>query len=143
MDLGVETIWARGHVNVSATHRNTIEVTRDDYVTRRGDCIIACCADKAASDLLSIKRVLASHDVSMVIMVIVAGSSMEVVVGLGVRWLKLSDAGRIVARRSGYIDGSTVMIAANKAAKDLGRDLVNKARDGEPIGVVLLATGIE
>ncbi|KUO85763.1 MAG: hypothetical protein AT709_05205 [Caldivirga sp. MG_3] len=49
--MAIDVVWARGHVNVMATHRNTLEITRDDYVTKRGDCIVACCADKAALDL--------------------------------------------------------------------------------------------
>jgi len=47
----IERILAKGHKNVKATHRTTLEVTKDKYLTPRGDCIIAISANKAASDL--------------------------------------------------------------------------------------------
>jgi len=46
-----DVIIARGHPNISASNRRTLEITKDPYVTRRGDCIIACCADKAGPEL--------------------------------------------------------------------------------------------
>jgi hypothetical protein len=36
-----EKIEAWGHPNVSANNRTTFEVTKEDHLTRRGDCIIA------------------------------------------------------------------------------------------------------
>ena len=140
----IDTIWARGHGNVKATHRNTIEITKDDYITERGDCIIACCADKAASGLNDdFKKLITTSGYSLVLMIIIAGSSMDIVVGLGLSALKLTDDGRIIFRKSGYIDNATVMVLANKAAKDLNRELINKARDSEPIEVILIGSKLE
>jgi len=139
----IDVVWARGHGNVKATHRNTIEVTKDNYITKRGDCIIACCADKAALDLDNDLKSVITNDYSLVLMIIVAGSSIDVIVGLGLRGLRLTDERRIIVRRSGYIDNATVMLLANKAARDLDRDLINKARDSEPIEVILIGTELE
>ena len=46
-----EVIYARGHENIKATHKTTMEITKDPYLTPRGDCIIAVKANKAALDL--------------------------------------------------------------------------------------------
>ncbi|RLF17024.1 MAG: DUF371 domain-containing protein, partial [Thermoprotei archaeon] len=37
----VEEIIAWGHPNIRALHRSTMEITKEPYVTPRGDCIIA------------------------------------------------------------------------------------------------------
>lgn len=44
-------IKARGHPNIKATHRTTIEVTKDNYLTGRGDCILGIDADKSLKDM--------------------------------------------------------------------------------------------
>jgi hypothetical protein len=141
--MAIDVVWARGHVNVMATHRNTLEITRDDYVTKRGDCIVACCADKAALDLNTPLREVITGGCSLVVMIIVVGSEMDIVVGLGLRGLRLRDGRRIIVRRSAYIDDATVMVLANKAAKDLKRGLINKARDGEPVAVVIIGSELK
>jgi len=36
---------ARGHEHILATHRSTLAFTREDWLTMRGDCIVAVSAD--------------------------------------------------------------------------------------------------
>ena len=49
---------AWGHENVRATHRSTFEVTKDDYLTPRGDCIVGIRSEAAARDLPEWLRML-------------------------------------------------------------------------------------
>jgi hypothetical protein len=35
------------------------------------------------------------------------------------------------------------MVLANKAAKDLKKDLINKAKDGEPVAVVIIGSELK
>jgi hypothetical protein len=42
----IEKINAVGHPNVLATHEKTIEITKEDFLTPTGDCIIGINADK-------------------------------------------------------------------------------------------------
>ena len=46
-----EFITAFGHKNVRATHRTTLEITKDEELSVRGDCIVAVAADKGFFDL--------------------------------------------------------------------------------------------
>ena len=46
-----ETIICYGHKNVKATHRSTLEITKEDYLTPRGDCIICVKANKGLKEL--------------------------------------------------------------------------------------------
>jgi hypothetical protein len=39
-------LTALGHKNVLATHKTTLEFTKDDYLTKKGDCILAINLDK-------------------------------------------------------------------------------------------------
>ncbi|MCI4447200.1 MAG: DUF371 domain-containing protein [Pyrobaculum sp.] len=130
-----DVFLARGHVNITATNRQTLEITKDPYVTRRGDCIVACCAEKAAGELRrDVLQALASRGV--VLVVIEAGDVQEVVTGETPGTMPTS-RWRIVVRRSRYVDDSTVAIAADKAAADLDRSLVERLRRGAPVRVTV------
>ena len=40
-----------GHPNIRSLHAKTIEITKDEHLTPRGDCIIGVKANKACADL--------------------------------------------------------------------------------------------
>ena len=111
-----------------ATHRSTIEVTMDDYLTPRGDCIVGIDASKAPAMFSDDFRRLAARSSSIIIAVFCAPGGCDVVTGRGSPRLSLSDERRMVLRRSSYVDEGTVMIMADKAAADLGRDLAASLR---------------
>lgn len=130
-----DVLIARGHVNVTATNRRTLEISKDPYVTRRGDCIVACCAEKAAGELRrEVLRALASRGV--VVVVIDAGDVWDVVTGEAPGAVPTS-TWRMVVRKSRYVDDSTLAVSADKAAADLNRALVAKLRQGAPVRVVV------
>lgn len=41
------TVRFMGHRNITAKHRTTLEITKDEEITRKADCIIGVRADKA------------------------------------------------------------------------------------------------
>jgi Uncharacterized protein conserved in archaea len=126
---------ARGHVNITATNKRTLEITKDPYVTSRGDCIVACCAEKAAGELRrDVLQALASRGV--VVVVIEAGDIQDVVTGETPGVVPTS-GWRIVVRRSRYIDSSTVAISADKAAADLNKALVARLKSGVPVKITI------
>jgi hypothetical protein len=130
-----DVFLARGHVNITATNRRTLEITKDPYVTRRGDCIVACCAEKAAGELKrDVLQALASRGV--VLVVIEAGDVQDVVTG-ETPGIMPTSRWRMVVRRSRYLDDSTVAIAADKAAADLDKSLVERLRRGSPVRVTV------
>lgn len=130
---------ARGHVNVRATHRSTFEVTVEDYLTPRGDCIIGVSSELSPATLPGwLKEVIASDD-SIVVVILCSGGICDSVIGRGSSKMTLSDDRRMVFRKSSYVGPETVMVNASKAAGDLRRDLVNKLASGEDLTVILLA----
>ena len=122
-------IFARGHENIQATHETTFEITKEQALTKRGDCIIAIGATKGAADLpLSFKEVTRSEGAQMTI-TIEAGEVKEVVRARGSPRLLFTHPTDLVVRKSNYVCGRTLAIRADKAASDLSRKLIQKLKD--------------
>ncbi|MBS7645879.1 MAG: DUF371 domain-containing protein [Candidatus Bathyarchaeia archaeon] len=123
-----ELLEAMGHKEIRATHPTTFEFTRERHLTWRGDCIIGVMASKAASDLSDeFKAAARRMDTVIRVRMEVEGVTDEAS-GRGHPSLSYTDVKSLVARRSGYVCGRTLMIHSNKAAKDLSRALVDLMR---------------
>ena len=132
-----EVIHCKGHKNVRATHRSTLEITTEDFLTPRGDCIICVSADKALKDLSEeFKEALRKG--SKLRIVIKAGNLRDELIAHGSPELKLESPVSMVIRKSDYIDGRTLAIRANKSARDLRRELVELLKNPETEAVVEL-----
>jgi len=124
----VETILARGHENITATHKTTFEITKEESLTKRGDCIIAVSANKTMPDFkLEFKKALKNENAKLIIE-IKAGEIREIVRAYGSSQLQLTHPTDMVIRKSSYICDRTLAIKADKAAADLSRSLVEKLR---------------
>lgn len=131
-----EVIEAYGHENIRATHRSTLEITKDPSVTPRGDCIIAVSSSKACADLSpEFKKALRTG--ARVRIEVRCGEHSAIIRASGSPLLTLSDARSIVIRKSDFIDGRTLAIGADKAAADLPRDLVSCLRRGEKVHITI------
>ena len=131
MEVAVEVVKAYGHENVKAEHKTTIEITKDDYLTPRGDCIIGIRANKSLNELSSTFKEIARKEDSIILAIFIADEVYDVVIGKGSSRLTLSNSRKIIIRKSEYIDDSTIMIKSNKAAKDLNRELIDKLKNPE------------
>jgi len=140
--IAVDVVRARGHRNVRALHRTTLEITRDDYLTPRGDCILGVSADKAAAHLSREVREVLRRPLSVLVLVLESGGVRDVVLAQGSERLSLSDERRIVVRRSSYVAGDTIGVRANKAAADIDRRLVERLRRGEELVAYVIALDI-
>jgi hypothetical protein len=124
-----EVIFARGHENILATHKTTLEITKEANLSKTGNCVIAVSADKALDDLsLEFKENLRKED-SKVTILIEAGEIAEIVNASGDSSLILTHPSDIVVRKSSYICNRTLAIQADKAACDLSGKLVKKLRN--------------
>jgi hypothetical protein len=124
-----EIIFAHGHRNIQATHKSTLEITKENQLSKKGDCIIAVSADKTIADLNpKFKGSLRNENAKMT-MLIEAGGIVEVVNASGSRRLILAHPTDIVVRKNGYVCSRTLAINADKAAWDLSRKLVERLRN--------------
>jgi len=124
-----ESITARGHENVLSTNKTTFEITREEKLTKRGDCIIAVGASKAAADLNPKFKQTAQNENALVTITLEAGGEVETISAWGNPKLSLIHPTDLVVRKSDYTCGRTLAVRADKAAKDLSRRLVAKLRN--------------
>lgn len=123
-----EVIVAAGHPKITAKHRTTFMVTKDPEVGPKGDCIIAVSADRAVRDLSpKLKRTIRS-DRELVI-TLKAGRMFEKIHARGHPLLTLDHPTDIVVRKSEFVCGRTLAIAADKAAADLSRKFVGALKN--------------
>ena len=121
-----EVIFAQGHENILATHKMTLEFTKDQHLSKKGDCIVAVAADKAVADLnFEFKDEMRKPNAKLTIL-IEAGGLKEQITACGSPKLILTHPTDMVIRKSGYICSRTLAIRADKAANDLSRELVEK-----------------
>ncbi len=141
----VEVVEFRGHRNVKATHRTTIELTREAEVTPRGNCIIGVNASKGLADFSNgFKSLVRRPEARVVALITDSLGHADAISGFGDPGLSYEDPDRIIIRRSSYIAPNTAMIRACKSAKDLRRDLINSLRDGvKGIAVFVVMVGAQ
>ena len=124
-----ELIEASGHPKIRAKHPTTLEITKEDHLTERGDCIVAVCASKGCSDLSpQFSKLMKSND-ARIVLTIRAGNRTETISGRGSSGLTFNHPRDLVMRKSNYTCDRTVMVLADKAASDLNREFVKKLRD--------------
>jgi hypothetical protein len=124
-----EIIYANGHENVQSRNRTTFEITKAQFLTKRGDCIIAVGADKGAADLNFNFKEAARNENARITITIDAGGEIETIDAWGSPQLSFSHPTDLVVRKSNYVCDRTLAIRADKAAKDLSRKLVEKLHD--------------
>lgn len=131
-------VKARGHPNVSAKHRTTLELTKEDSLTPAGDCIIGVGADKSLKDLPRAFKELLKQGKGLKIK-LECGGFKETVHARGDPALTFADPVSMVARKSGYVCGRTLCVRADKAAADLDRRLVEELKKGRLLRATLEA----
>jgi hypothetical protein len=114
-------------------------VTKESHLSLRGDCIIGVSSEKACSDLgEDLKKILRS-DEAKVILILTSGEESDIVHAHGSKGLLLISQESLVVRKSSFIDGRTLAIRADKAAKDLSPSLIERLRRGYPLKIEILA----
>jgi hypothetical protein len=132
------TFYGRGHKNIVARHKGTIEFTKDSWLSRRGDCIILVGCDMAPSELPEqIKKAIRKNRVQIKFILHVEGLT-EVIMGYGDPNLSLTDPRSMVIRKSGFTSPRTVAVYADKAAADIDRKLVALLMGGATASVDLI-----
>ncbi|MGB5912851.1 MAG: DUF371 domain-containing protein [Promethearchaeia archaeon] len=123
----IEKIYAYGHNNISCTHNTTIEITKDNFLTRKGTCILGINASKACSDLKDDLKKRIRNEAKIKVIIKVDNSS-ESFYGFGCKDLCLSSQKDLVFRKSEYICDRTVLIKCSKSSKELDRNIIKKIK---------------
>ena len=120
----LEEITAFGHLNLQCTHGTTVEITKDDNLSKRGNCILGVNASKACFDLNPELKDFIQMGKKIKISIKVDKLT-DSFYGYGNKKLTLSNKKDIVFRKSNFICDRTVLINCTKSSNDLNRDIVN------------------
>ncbi|MBT4334420.1 DUF371 domain-containing protein [archaeon] len=107
---------AYGHENLLATHKNTFEFTKDDYLTKQGDCIVGIKLDKIPEAKTGLIKIIIS----------VKKFKEEITAEANPHF---NHEKEFVIRISGFLDDRTYAIRADKAAKDFDRKMIKLLKD--------------
>jgi hypothetical protein len=135
-----EKIRAYGHENVRSTHETTFEITKEESLTERGDCIIAIGATKGARELSLEFKEAAKRKAAKITITVEAGGVKEAIKARGTPRLLLTHPTDLVVRKSDYVCGRTVAVEANKAASGFSSELVEKLKNPlQKVTIILVA----
>jgi len=136
----IEVLYARGHPNVQSTHKTTFQITKEPFLSKRGDCVIAVAATRGIIDLSSKFKKNARHENARITVIIDVDNVKEVVKAQGSKRLTFTHPYDLIVRRSSYVCDRTLAVRADKAACDLSRKLVEKLQNPEQrVKVTLIA----
>jgi hypothetical protein len=124
-----DSFIAWGHPNITSKHRTTIMVTKDEHLSKKGDCIVAVRAERGLDDLSpELKQVIRNEEAEIIFTMETSGRSL-VVKGRGHPGLKLTNPSDIVIRKSSFISDRTLMIKADIASLDIPLEFIQLLED--------------
>ncbi|ARM75027.1 DUF371 domain-containing protein [Acidianus manzaensis] len=139
--ISYDSFTIYGHHNVLALHETTLEFTKENFLTPRGDCIIGINSTKAIKDLDNkVKEILKNNGYGYVILKV--GNYLDIIKGRGDEKLTFSNEIKMIIRKSTFISDSTLLIKADKSAKDINRDIINLLKQGNKGLVTVIASDI-
>jgi len=125
-----------GHPMIRSAHSTTIEVTTEEHLTAKGDCIVGVGASSGCAQLdAQVKEGLRTRGSRVIIRLVVGNHTFEVRAEGDPR-LELSHSNDIVIRRSDFASDRTLAVRADAAAKDVPREIVRLLRDPGTIGLL-------
>ena len=116
---------ATGHENVLSKHKSTFEITTDESLTLKGDCIIGLNSQVTLKDFPQDLRDKIQTDDTKIELILETPNASDKIIGYGSSELTLDHPSDMVCRKSDFTCSRTLMIHANKAAIDLNKDLIN------------------
>jgi len=122
---------ARGHPNVKSTHKTTFMTTKEDELSTRGDCIIVVGTQIGLKDMPAMAKRLARDEDTRITFRLAVDNLVFEAQGHGHPDLEYIDPFDMVARRSNYTCGRTLMVGSDKTSMDIPRAVVDALKDPE------------
>lgn len=130
-------ILAKGHENVTSRHKSTFEITKDQYLTPSGDCIVGVDMDKTMLDFPQDLKDQISDSNTKIIVELKTENGYDEIVGYGHEDLSLTHPTDIVIRKSDFTCPRTLMIKSDKAARDLDTKLIEDLKNEKIMEVTI------
>ena len=120
-----------GHENITSRHKTTLEFTKDEDLSLKGDCIIGIKADFELDKIKEFVKKLNNKKITITIETINNNSKNNTTVEKINAEINpnFSSDKDIVVRKSDFVDGRTFAVNADKAAFELNKDLIDFLRE--------------
>ena len=128
---------SRGHENVTSHHKSTFEITKDAEIGPTADCIIGTSADKSMFDFPQEFKDKIADSNTRIKVILDTENGHDEIVGFGHEDLTLTHPTDIVCRTSDFTCSRTLMIKADKAARDLDNNLIDDLKNGKNMEVTI------
>ena len=116
---------AYGHPNVIATHKTTLEFTKDSELTLNGDCIVGVKADFKLDDLKEfIKKTKNNKKITITISINKIKEKINAEINPN-----FNSNHELVIRKTDFVSERTFAIRADKAAFNLDRNLIKSLKE--------------
>ncbi|MEE1128643.1 MAG: DUF371 domain-containing protein [Methanobrevibacter sp.] len=130
-------IKTKGHKNVSSLHKSTFEITRDSEIGPAADCIIGVDMDKTMSNFPKEFKEKIANSNTRIRVILETENGYDEINGFGHEDLTLTHPTDIVIRKSDYVCPRTLMIKADKAARDLDINLIEDLKNEKIMEVTI------
>ena len=119
---------AYGHPNILATHKTTLEFTKDSEVSLRGDCIVGVKADFDLDRIKDFIKKVKNKNISITIEIISKSTKIKEKIFAEINPNFNSDK-QLVIRKTNFVSERTFAIKADKAAFDLNWGLISLLKE--------------
>ena len=127
----------KGHKNVTSLHKSTFEITKDGEIGLAADCIIGVGMDYTMLDFPDEFKERIADSGTEITVILDTENGHDEITGWGHEDLSLTHPTDIVIRKSDYTCSRTLMIRADKAARDLDRELICDLKNGKIMEVTI------
>ena len=130
-------IIAKGHKNVTSRHKSTFEITKDPELTLSGDCIVGVDMDRTMLDFPDEFKEMIADSNTKITVDLKTENGHDEITGFGHEDLTLTHPTDIVIRKSDFTCSRTLMINADKAARDLDEKLIDDLKNEKIMEVTI------
>ena len=128
---------SKGHKNVTSLHKSTFEITKDAEIGLAADCIIGVDMDRTMLNFPEEFKDRIADSNTKIIVVLETENGHDEITGWGHEDLTLTHPTDIVIRKSDYTCPRTLMVKADKAARDLDLNLIEDLKNEENMEVTI------
>ncbi len=130
-------IKTKGHKNVTSNHKSTFEITKDAEIGPTADCIIGVDMDSTMLNFPDDFKAKIADSKTKITVILDSENGHDEISGWGHEDLSLTHPTDIVIRKSDYVCSRTLMIKADKAAKDLDSNLIDDLKNEKIMEVTI------
>lgn len=130
-------LQTKGHKNITSLHKSTFEITKDAEIGPTADCIIGTDMDKSMFDFPQEFKDKIADSNTKITVILDTENGHDEIEGSGHEDLTLTHPTDIVSRTSDYTCSRTLMIRANKAARDLDLNLIEDLKNEKVMDVII------